>query len=381
MDFGFTDDQEQLRRAAHEYFAAELPISFARSMVEQPGDPGDERGFPREAWTRLCDLGWLGLAVPEDCGGSGLGLLELVLMLEEAGAVALPGPFVSTVSLSLPLLLAAANDDQRRALVPEAATGKRRLAAGIAERRGRWNAEGIDAAASRDGASYVLDGSKLFVADAGDADTLLVVARLGDGLGCFALPSDMPGVRVEAMRTIDGTRRLFTIELDRVRLEAPCLLGGGPLAPGTLEAVIDRAKVALAAGMVGAADRTLAMTVDYVGLREQFGRAIATFQAIQHRCADMKVAVEHARSLVYYAAWAVDTGAADRRLAAAAAKAFASDACPAVAADSVQLHGGIGFTWEHDLHIYFKRLKADEQTYGDAIVQRELVARLLEEAA
>jgi alkylation response protein AidB-like acyl-CoA dehydrogenase len=145
--------------------------------------------------------------------------------------------------------------------------------------------------------------------------------------------------------------------------------------------VIDRAKVSLAAGMVGAADRALAMTVEYVGLREQFGRAIATFQAIQHRLADMKVAVEHARSLVYYAAWALDTGAADRRLAAAMAKAFASDWCPRVAADAVQLHGGIGFTWEHDLHIYFKRLKADEQTYGDATANRELVARLLEEAA
>jgi alkylation response protein AidB-like acyl-CoA dehydrogenase len=191
----------------------------------------------------------------------------------------------------------------------------------------------------------------------------------------------IPGVAIAPMQTVDRTRRLFSVTLESVRLEAPCLLGGEEFAPSHLATIVDRAKVALAAGMVGAADRTLAMTVEYAGLREQFGRTIATFQAVQHRCADMKVAVEHARSLVYYAAWACDTGAADRRLAAAMAKAFASDACPVVAADAVQLHGGIGFTWEHDLHMYFKRLKADEHTYGDATMNRELVARLLEEVA
>lgn len=375
MDFGFSTEQEQLRTAVRDYFGAELPVSFARSMMEHP------QGFTQDAWTRLSDLGWLGLAVPEDLGGSGLGLLDLVIALEEAGSVVLPGPFVSTVSLSLPLLLAASSARQRRALVPEAASGKRRIAAAIAERRGRWSADGIETLAVRDGSSYAIHGRKMFVADAGEADTLLVVARLDEGLACFALPADMPGVDVAPMKTVDQTRRLFTVELDRARVEAPCLLGEGGFSADALDALIDRAKIALAAEMVGAAERTLAMTVDYVGLREQFGRTLATFQAIQHRCADMKVAVEHARSLVYYAAWAADTGAADSRLAAAAAKAFASDACPDVAADAVQLHGGIGFTWEHDLHLYFKRLKADEQFYGDATSNRELVARLLEEAA
>ncbi|HEY2775530.1 MAG TPA: acyl-CoA dehydrogenase family protein [Candidatus Binatia bacterium] len=375
MDFGLTADQEQLRDAVRDYFARELPVSFARAMLE------DDSGFTHAAWQGLSDLGWIGLAVPEDLGGSGLGLLDLVLAAEEGGRVALPGPWTTTVSLGLPLVLAAADDAQQRALVPEIAGGKRRIACAISEERGLWSSDGIAMRAARDGSSLVLRGTKLFVPDAGEADTLIVVAQLDSGLGVFAMPTDMPGIAVAPMQTIDRTRRLFTLDFDNVRLEAGCLLGGDAQDPALLDSVIDRAKVTMAAGMVGAADRALAMTVEYVGIREQFGRAIATFQAIQHRCADMKVAVEHARSLVYYAAWACDTGAADRRLAAAMAKAFASDACPRVAADAVQLHGGIGFTWEHDLHIYFKRLKADEQTYGDATLNRELVARLLEEAA
>lgn len=375
MDFGFSEDQEQLRIAVREYFARETPLSFTRAMLDHP------TGFPAEAWRSLCDLGWLGLAAPEHLGGSGLGLLDLTLALEEAGSVALPGPYTSAASLGLPLLLAACDDAQKRAFVPEVVSGRRRVACAIAERRGRWSADAVDCVAHRDGSSFVLDGTKLFVPDAGESDTLLVVALLDDSLGFFLLPGEMPGITVTAMKTIDQTRRLYAVTLEAVRLESACLLGGRALAFGLLDDVIDRAKVALAAGMVGAADRALAMTVEYVTLREQFGRAIATFQTIQHRCADMKVAVEHARSLVYYAAWACDTGAPDRRLAAAMAKAFASHACPSVAADAVQLHGGIGFTWEHDLHILFKRLKADEQTYGDATANRELVARLLEEAA
>jgi alkylation response protein AidB-like acyl-CoA dehydrogenase len=371
MDFGFSEEQEQLRRTVREYFAKELPISFARSMME------DGRAFPREAWASLCDLGWIGLAVPEELGGSGLGLLDLALVLEEAGAVMLPGPYVPTVSLALPLVLATADEAQRRAIVPEIAGGHRLVACAIAERSGRWSSDAIEMTAARDGDGYVVSGTKLFVPEAGEADTLLVAAHVDGGLGFF-LMSAGPGVRVEEMRTVDRTRRLHAVTLDRVRLEAPCLLGGRAHDASVLAGVIDHAKVALAAEMVGAADRTLAMTVDYVGMREQFGRPIATFQAIQHRCADMKVAVEHARSLVYYAAWACDSGASDRHLAAAMAKSFASEACPAVAADAVQLHGGIGFTWEHDLHIFFKRLKADEQTYGDATANRELVARVLE---
>lgn len=375
MDFGFSEEQDELRAAVRDYLSREFPISFARQSVESGA------AFSREAWRGLCGLGWTGLAVPEELGGSGLSLLDLTLALEEAGSVAMPGPFVSTVSLAVPLLLAAANEYQCATLIPEIVSGERLVACAIAEKAGRWSGDSIQASARPDGAGFVLNGLKMFVPDADAADTIVVATRLDGGLGFFAIPSDTPGLVVSAMRTVDATRSLATVSLSEVRVADACLLGGKPLREDELDAVVDHAKVALAAQMVGAADRVLAMTVEYVELREQFGRTIATFQAVQHRCADMKVAVEHARSLVYYAAWACDTLAPDRHLAAAMAKAFASDACPSVAADAVQLHGGIGFTWEHDLHIYFKRLKADEQTYGGATVNRELVARLLEDAA
>ncbi|HYB97855.1 MAG TPA: acyl-CoA dehydrogenase [Candidatus Limnocylindrales bacterium] len=372
MDFGFSQEQEQLRAAAREYLRTELPASFARAMLE------DAAGFTEEAWKGLSELGWLGLTAPERFGGSGLGLLDLVLVLEEAGAVALPGPFVSTVSLSLPAILATADEDQLGALVPEIATGVRRVACAIAERSGLWDAAGIAATARRDEGGYVLDGCKLFVPDAGVADTIVLVARLDDGLGFFALPATLPGLAVRPMQTVDLTRRLGAVTLESVRVESDCLLGRRAHGASVLDRIIDTAKVGLAAEMTGAAERALTMTVEYAAVREQFGRAIATFQAIQHRCADMKVDVENAKSLTYFAAWAIDSGDPGAALAAAMAKAFASDACPRVVADAVQLHGGIGFTWEHDLHIYFKRVKADELTYGDATANREQVARSLE---
>ncbi|HYC53863.1 MAG TPA: acyl-CoA dehydrogenase [Candidatus Binatia bacterium] len=372
MDFGFSQEQEQLRATVRDYLQRELPCSFARAMLE------DERGFTDKAWKDLADLGWLGLTVPESYGGSGLGLLDLVLVLEAAGAVALPGPFVSTVSLGLPAVLATASEDQLGALVPEIATGVRRVTCAIAERAGRWNAAAISATARRDGAGFVLEGRKLFVPDAVGADTVVVVARLDDGLGFFALPATLPGLTIEAMQTVDRTRRLAVVTLQGVRVEEWCLLGRRAVGSGVLDGIVDVAKVALAAEMTGAAERALEMTVEYTGVREQFGRAIATFQAIQHRCADMKVEVENCKSLAYYAAWAIDSNDPGRALAAAMAKAYASDACPRVIADAVQLHGGIGFTWEHDLHIYFKRVKADEPTYGDGIANREQVARALD---
>ena len=200
-----------------------------------------------------------------------------------------------------------------------------------------------------------------------------------DGRAAIALvPRDAHGLRVEAMHTIDRTRKLDVVSLDGVAIEADGVLGGGPLADGTLARLVDIARVMTAAEMCGAADAALMMSVDYVKIRTQFDRPIATFQAVQHKLADMKVALENSRSLVYYAAWALDTKAADGSRAAAMAKAYASDACVKVVADAIQVHGGIGFTWEHDLHLYFKRVKSGELTYGDAADNREAVADELE---
>jgi alkylation response protein AidB-like acyl-CoA dehydrogenase len=282
------------------------------------------------------------------------------------------------VSLAVPALLAIADDDQKRARCAAVIGGEHRIAVAVAEPSGYWDGSHVALTARPASGGFELGGTKLFVPDARSADEIVVVARLEGDLAYFALPATTPGLTITPMQTVDQTRKLDVVELAGVEVDEDLLLGRRGHDASSLDAIVDVAKTALAAEMCGAADAALALSVDYVQVREQFGRAIATFQAIQHRLADMKVALENARSLVYYAAWAIDNDAPDRRLAAAMAKAYASDACTRIAADAIQVHGGIAFTWEHDMHLYFKRLKADEVTYGDATENRELVAAMLE---
>jgi alkylation response protein AidB-like acyl-CoA dehydrogenase len=369
VDFGFSSEQEQLRGVAREFLRAETPVSFARSMMD------DRRGLPDATWRKLAELGWLGLIVPEALGGSGLGTLELVIVAEEMGAVVFPGPYFSTVCLGAQAILAAATAEQKQARLGALAAGRHRTTLAVAEETGSWDTVALEARESSGG--FVLSGVKLFVPDARSSDSIVVVVRLGTGIGFFDIAASTPGLRVSPMTTVDATRKLDAVELDGVQVAGDSVLAHRALEPSVLDGVIDRAKVALAAEMCGAAAATLDMSVDYAKIRKQFDRPIGTFQAIQHKLADMKVSLENARSLVYYAAWALDSGAADARLAAAMAKAYASDACSRIAGDAIQVHGGIGFTWEHDLHLYFKRVKAGELTFGDAAHNRELVAKLL----
>jgi len=372
VNFAFTDEQEQLRVGVRDYLAREAPISYARAMMDDPA------GFTERAWRSLAELGWLGLTVPQDLGGSGLGTLELVLVLEEMGAVTFAGPYFSTVCLGVNTLLRVANDEQKGALLPRIARGELRTTLAVAEENGSWDAAALGMTAVRDAAGYALAGTKLFVPDARTADVVIVAARLDGGIGFFSVPRDAAGVHVEHMVTVDCTRKLDVVELAGVRLAPDALLGNAHCEAAVLDAIIDRAKAALAAEMCGAAAASLTLSVEYAKIRKQFDRPIGAFQAIQHKLADMKVALETARSLTYYAGWSLDSGADDARLAAAMAKAYAGDACTYVVEDAIQVHGGIGFTWEHDLHLYFKRVEADALSYGDATVNRELVATLLE---
>ncbi len=368
MDFGFNEEQEQLRAIVRDYLNAETPVTYARAMMD------DERGYTDAAWQSMAELGWLGLSVPERFGGSGLGCLETALVAEAMGTVVLPGPWFATVAMGLAAWQAAADEAQSAQVLPEVARGEHRLALAVAEGRGSWAGADLALEARADDDGWVLDGEKLFVADARNADTILVAARTDGGIGLFALAPDTAGLVVEPMRTIDATRKLDVVRLSDVRAGSSALLGGRALAVEEFDRVIDVAKTMAAAELAGLAERALALTVDYLAVREQFGRALATFQALQHRCADMKVDLENVKSLVYYAAWALDEGAEDAALAAAMAKALASETVPRIIADAIQLHGGVGFTWEHDLHLYFKRAKASEVTFGDASFQRELVA-------
>jgi alkylation response protein AidB-like acyl-CoA dehydrogenase len=371
VDFGFNEDQELLRSVVRDYLRTKTPTTFARAMMDDPV------GTTEEVWRGVADLGWLGLTVPEAYGGSGLGFLDLAIVMEEAGAVCLPGPFMSTAALAIPAIATHGTESQKRHHLPEIAAGTARATVAFAESDGRWAEDAVAATAELRGEQYVLRGTKLFVPDARSADWVLVVANVAGGSGIFVVPREARGFTIEPMHTIDQTRKLDVVELNDVHVDAEALLGGARLPDGALDRLVDVARVLLAAEMCGAADAALTLSVEYVKIREQFDRKIATFQAIQHKLADMKVLLENARSLAYYAAWALDTGSEDQRIAAAMTKAYASDACVKVVADAIQVHGGIGFTWEHDLQLYFKRVKSSELTYGDATANRRAVAEAL----
>ncbi len=371
MDFGFSDEQEQLRLAAREFFERETPTGLARQMMDDP------IGVREELWHSLAGLGWVGIAVAERYGGSGQGNLELALVMEEAGRVVLALPLASTAALAMPALARFGTEEQCSRFLPNLCSGRMRLTLAAAEEEGAWTAAAIATEAEPFEGGWRIDGEKLFVPDAGGADAVIVAARLRDGTGLLVVPRDAAGLEVEPMVTVDATRKLFAVRLQGVEVDGGALLGGRPLDEVEFGTLIDVAKTMLAAELCGLADRALELSVEYAKIREQFGRPIGSFQAIQHKLADMKVAVENAKSLVYYAAWALDRQAPDVRLAAAMAKAYASAECPKVIADAIQAHGGIGFTWEHDLHLYYKRAKADEVTYGDAVENQEFVAALL----
>jgi alkylation response protein AidB-like acyl-CoA dehydrogenase len=373
MDFGFSEEQEMLRSSARDFLAKEAPMTFVRKMME------DEVGFTDDLWKRMADLGWMGLILPEQYGGVGLDFVDLVVVLEEMGRVVLPGPFFSTVVLGGVALLGG-SDAIRQAYLPRLASGDLKVTLAHLEPSGRWDAGGIQLEARKDGGGYVLSGTKLFVPDAHTADLMVVAARApgskgADGITLFLIDARAPGVATTQLKTMDQTRKLAEVVLKDVRVAADRVLG----APGEgwklLDRIGDRGKVGLCAEMCGGAQRVLEMSVDYAKVREQFGKPIGSFQAIQHKCANMLVEVESSKSVTYYAAWAVANDVAEAPLAAAMAKAYCSDAYRHTAGEGIQIHGGIGFTWEHDMHIYFKRAKSSEVTFGDATWNRELVAQ------
>lgn len=340
----------------------------------------DETGHSPELWQQMAQLGWQGLILPEEYGGAGFDFVDLIVLLEEMGRVVLPGPFLSTAVYAAVTLLDAGTDEQKRRWLPGIASGRSLATVAHMEPNGRWDADGIEATATQDGGSYRIDGTKLFVPDGHVADLLIVAARTpgstrSDGVTLFCVERDAPGLSVTPLQSMDQTRRLAEVKLDGVVVDGGARLGELGAGWRTLERLSDRAKVALCAEMCGGAQRVLDMSVEYAKVREQFGKPIGSFQAIQHKCADMMVQVESAKSATYYAAWAVAGDVDDAPLAAAMAKAYCSDAYRVVAGEGIQIHGGIGFTWEHDMHIYFKRAKSSEVSFGDGAWNRELVAQ------
>ncbi len=374
MDFGFSEEQEMLRKSARDFLAKEAPMTFVRKMMEE------DRGFTHELWKKMADLGWMGLILPEEHGGAGLDFVDMVVVLEEMGRVVLPGPFFATVILGGVALLEGGSAAVKAEFLPKLAAGELRTTLAQLEPSGRWDAEGIQLEAKKDGAGFVLSGTKLFVPDAHLADVIVVAGRAPgskgkDGISLFLVDAKSAGVTITPLKTMDQTRKLSEVVLKDVKVSADRVVG----APGEgwklLDRIADRGKVGLCAEMCGGAQKVLEMSVDYAKVREQFGKPIGSFQAIQHKCANMLVEVESSKSVTYYAAWAVANDVAEAPLAAAMAKAYCSDAYRHTAGEGIQIHGGIGFTWEHDMHIFFKRAKSSEVTFGDATWNRELVAQ------
>jgi alkylation response protein AidB-like acyl-CoA dehydrogenase len=377
MDIGFTEEQELLRASARRFLENECPTAFVRERMAEPAAVTDA------FWRKLSDQGWFGILYPEEAGGSALGLVDMTVLMEEMGRAVMPGPFFSTILLGGSAILEAGSLAQRQEWLPRIVAGSAKVSLAWTEPNARWDAAGIVASGRETASGFVLSGTKLFVLDAHSSDALVVAVRtrdgstMEDGISLFLVPNDTPGLAVTLLPTVDETRKLCEVRLDQVAVPAATLLGEKHGAWRALSRVLDRATVALCAEMCGGAQRVLDMTTDYAKIRIAFGKPIGSYQGVKHRAADMLVDVENAKSLTYYAAWAIDEELAEAPLAVSMAKAYASDACRKVAGAGIQLHGGIGFTWEHDLQLYFKRAKASEVAFGDATWHRERVARLL----
>jgi alkylation response protein AidB-like acyl-CoA dehydrogenase len=377
MDIGFTEEQELLRASARRFLENECPSAFVRQRMAEP------EAMTEVFWKKLAEQGWFSILYPEEAGGSGLGLVDMTVLMEEMGRAVMPGPFFSTVLLGGAAILEAGSQGQRQEWLLRIAAGSAKISLAWTEPNARWDAASIVTTGRETPGGFVLSGTKLFVPDAHLSDALVVASRtrdgstLEDGISLFLVPRDIPGLTVTLLPTIDETRKLCEVKLDSVAVPAEALLGEKHGGWPALARVLDRATVALCAEMCGGAQKVLDMTTDYAKIRIAFGKPIGSYQGVKHRAADMLVDVENAKSLTYYAAWSIDEGLAEAPLAVSMAKAYASDAYRKVAGAGIQLHGGIGFTWEHDLQLYFKRAKASEVAFGDATWHRERVARLL----
>ncbi len=369
MNFSFTTEQEELRRYTRQWLDENCPMETVRQLMDT------ERGYDPRHWAALAEMGWLGMAIPVEWGGAGFTFLELFVVLEEQGRSLFCGPFLSTVVMAAGVIEEAGDDRQKQELLSSIAGGDLIASVAFAEPNGRWEAEGITTEArSRPGGGWTLDGTKSFVLDGHVADLLVVAARTDLGVSLFLVPAGTDGVVVRRLETMDQTRKQAEITLNDVELDADALLGTEGGGWPVLERMMERAVVALSAEQVGGAQACLDMAVSYAKVRKQFGRPIGSFQAIKHKCADVLAQVESARSAAYYAGWAVSEDNEERPLMASLAKSYCSEAYFFSAAENIQIHGGIGFTWEHNAHLYFKRAKSSELLFGDPSFHREKIA-------
>ena len=371
MDFDLSPEQEGLLASVRGVLERECPLALTRQLVE--------RGtVPAQPWQSATELHWPALAIPERHGGLGLSFVEVALVVEEHGRFLAPGPLLATVTQFAPLVREAGSEQQQSRFLGAVAAGDLTGALALADEDGRCLAADDSLTARPEGDGWLLDGSRHFVVDGDLADEIAVAARVesGDGVGLFAVPRS--AVKTRRGTNLDGSRGLATLEFDRVTIGPDRVLGEPGCCADALARALDEAVAAQALEMVGTCQALFDRTLEYAKHREQFGRPIGSFQAIQHKLVDMFAALEKARSTGYFAALAIAAGDSRRPLAASMAKTSAGDCQRVVAQEAIQIHGGIGFSWEHDVHLFVKRAKSGEALLGTSAEHRARVADLLE---
>jgi alkylation response protein AidB-like acyl-CoA dehydrogenase len=367
VNFAFSEEQEELRRIVRQFLETKSSETAVREQMET------EAGYDAAVWSQMADqLGLQGLIIPEEFGGSGYSYIELIVVLEEMGRSLLCAPYFSSVVLAANTLIHSGDDAAKKDLLPGIASGETIATLAFTEENGRWDEEGVTATAEASGDGFTINGTKSYVLDGHTANLILVAARTGKGVSLFKVDGDASGLTRTALSTMDQTRKQAKLDFDGV---PATLIGTEGEGWTVLGQVLDLAAVALAAEEVGGAQFVLEMAVQYAKDRVQFGRPIGSFQAIKHKCADMLLEVESAKSAAYYAGWCAAELNDELPSVASLAKAYCSEAYFHAAAENIQIHGGIGFTWEHPAHLYFKRAKSSELLFGDPTYHRELLAQ------
>jgi alkylation response protein AidB-like acyl-CoA dehydrogenase len=372
MDFSLNEEQEMLRKMARDFLANECPKSLVREMEE------DETGYSPDLWKKMAELGWMGLAFPEQYGGEGMGFLDLAVLIEELGRAIVPGPYLPTVVHCGCPILAAGTEDQKKQLLGKIAKGEMIMTLALTEPSATWEPWGVETKAVAEGDNFVITGTKLFVSDAHVADYMLVVARTKEGpnpeegITLFIVDAKSPGVKLTPLKTI-ALDRQSEVAFDKVRVPKANILGQPDKGWPVVKDMLQKATLAHCAYMVGGAQQVLEMSVAYAKERVQFGVPIGSFQMIQKKCADMAVEVDGARFITYEAVWKMSEGL-PCSLELSMAKSWVSDAYRRACVEGQQIHGGIGFIKDHDMQLYYRRAKAAELAFGDADYHRELVA-------
>lgn len=357
------DDQILLRDSVRRYLADKSPESVVRAQMET------EAGYDRARWKGMADdLGLQSIIVPEQFGGLGLSYVDLCVAFEEMGRVLFCGPFFSTIGLATNLLLELADESASADYLPRIAAGELTATVAYAEGAVHWEPDEITLEARHHGQTWQLSGKKSFVVDGCTADLILVVARTDTGLGVFAVPGKATGISCKLLNSMDQTRKLAEITFLEVEARQ---IAGGEDSSSAIQRAFDLATVALVAEQIGGSERLLEMSVDYAKFRVQFGRQIGSFQAIKHKCADMLLEIESAKAAAHEAYRLAESRSPDLPMCTNVAKAYGSEAYFKAAAENIQIHGGIGFTWEHPAHLYFKRAKSSEFLLGTPEYHRE----------